>query len=284
MDPPVALAGGESAKWRLGLPNDVTANLGISARNGCGQTGSFQGGAGNGVVAFKIPEANPTTDMDPSCGSIGAGYAFAYTTPPGFVATGDPLLEPGDILDVTIVPVYLRMIDLDSEPSGEVVDVARITCDGVTTTVDAGTVAAQADGVHVDITNTSSINLGFEFENGGRNAEGEMVESLAPGPQRVRCFDSSSDTSVGPGPGSTSSTPTTTGSIRGSIAARVVPRARRRSITRIARRASATRSRPAETLFTTTSKTEISSSSAATPKRANARRSSSSVTARSWRA
>jgi hypothetical protein len=196
MDPPVALTGGESPKWRLSLPTDVTANLGISARNGCGQSGSFQGGAGNGVVAFEIPEANPTTDMDPSCGSIGAGYAFAYTTPPGFVATGDPLLEPGDILDVTIVPVYLRMIDLDSQPSGEVVDVARITCDGVTTTVDAGIVAAQPDGVHIEITNYSAIDLAFDFESGGRNADRgttELVESLAPGPQRVRCQDPMAD-------------------------------------------------------------------------------------------
>jgi hypothetical protein len=76
--------------------------------------------------------------------------------------------------------------------------VGSIVCDGTTTTVQTPEVVAQADGVHLIVENSSSKDLGIQFENiGGRNADmgtTSLLEQMAPGDERVRCFGSDDDT------------------------------------------------------------------------------------------
>ena len=195
MDPSAALSGGTTTTWQVTMPDGVTVNLGLSAKNGCGQAGTFTSSTSEGVNRVQVPDALAPSDMDPSCGSIGAGYAFAYTTSDIEMAVGDPLLEPGNILDVTIVPVYLEMIQTNTvQPTpSETSDVVLIACDGTSTTMQTPTAAAQADGVHLRIDNTSGTNLSFQMDSlGGDNADigtTDLVAQLAPGTQRVRCQD-----------------------------------------------------------------------------------------------
>lgn len=122
-DPQVGLAGGTTLHFQLDLPDWVSAHLGIVARNGCTDAYEFEPGLDSGSATLKAPEAVDGTDANLSCGTIGAGYVFAYAQDDTTVPTGDPLVEPAAIEFpyATILPVYLQMIDGDTAtatPSG----------------------------------------------------------------------------------------------------------------------------------------------------------------------
>lgn len=76
-------------------------------------------------------------------------------------------------------------------------DVAQVSCDGTTTQVLTPEVAAQPDGVHISVTNTSSSDLALQFQEvGGDNAPvgtNEVVWPLPPGPVQLRCMDPNAD-------------------------------------------------------------------------------------------
>jgi hypothetical protein len=116
MDPQVGLAGGTELRFQLDLPDWVSAHLGIVARNGCTDAYEFKPGLDSGPATLKAPEAVDGTDANLSCGTIGAGYVFAYAQDDTTEPTGDPLLEPAAIEFpyATILPVYLQMIEVDT--------------------------------------------------------------------------------------------------------------------------------------------------------------------------
>jgi hypothetical protein len=200
-DPQVPLAGGTTLRFQLDLPDWVSAHLGIVARNGCTDAFEFNPGLDSGPASLKVPEAVAGTEADLSCGTIGAGYVFAYAQDDTTVPTGDPLVEPAAIEFpyATILPVYLQMIEGDATTASAaaVPDVAAIMCDGTSTTVQTPTVAAQADGVHIAIHNTAGERLSVQFESSGTSVEADsvtaLVQSLAPGTQQVRCQRPSED-------------------------------------------------------------------------------------------
>ncbi len=81
-------------------------------------------------------------------------------------------------------------------PPSAAPDVGRILCDGTTTTIETAQVRPQLDGVHLLVTNTSEIDLSFQWDLGGDNApmgERELVLPLAPGMAEVRCQDPAED-------------------------------------------------------------------------------------------
>jgi hypothetical protein len=131
---------------------------------------------------------------DPACGEIGAGYLFVYSMDDTTVPTGDPLLEAAAIEYpwLTMMPVEIQM-DAAPASSDEPAPAAIIECSGPGvegTNVLTPVVAAQADGVHVEIRNTSDANLGISFATRGDNADvgtTELVLDSPPGGERAVC-------------------------------------------------------------------------------------------------
>jgi len=125
-----------------------------------------------------------------------AGYVYAMTpsTGEGAVAIGSFLLtDAGPVPSIgytvtAIAAVPVRFVNATKSPVA-----AQIVCDGSTTQVLTREVAAQPDGVHVRVTNTSSTDLTIDFgEAGGDNAPigtHDVVGSFFPGQVRVGCWD-----------------------------------------------------------------------------------------------
>jgi hypothetical protein len=138
-----------------------------------------------------------------------AGYLYALTppTPVGQVELGKIMFlwnEDKPALGYTIVSIAavpVSFVNAHAEPTPSVEPIAsptaEVTCDGSATNVLTPRVAAQPDGVHIVVTNTSSVDLSLQIEGvGGDNAdvgEHELVWPLAPGPVRVRCLDPTAD-------------------------------------------------------------------------------------------
>jgi hypothetical protein len=118
-----ALSGRDALPMRLDPRGSDRLSAGLVAGNGCAssvevESEGYGGSVRAGPYELPIPNAAPAREVDPTCGAIGVGYAFAYSTPHISVPVGDPLLEPGDVSDVTIVPISLRMVERDrSSPS-----------------------------------------------------------------------------------------------------------------------------------------------------------------------
>jgi len=101
-------------------------------------------------------------------------------------------------------------VSLPPSPEASPAPAARFTCDGSSTMPGAITVAAQRDGVHVVVDNTSGEGMGFEYPLGGTNAPPGTHElkgpaggtgfPLAPGDYAVKCLpNSASDPDTIPG-------------------------------------------------------------------------------------
>ena len=58
---------------------------------------------------FEITLPDPTATAAPGCGSVAAGYAYAYAVPRLTQPVGDPLLESAPLTDLTIVPIRVRV-------------------------------------------------------------------------------------------------------------------------------------------------------------------------------
>ncbi|MGZ8662024.1 MAG: hypothetical protein ACXWYI_08115 [Actinomycetota bacterium] len=80
---------------------------------------------------FEITLPEPMPAASPGCGSVAAGYAYAYAVPRLTQPVGDPLLESAPLTDLTIVPIRVRVAG--EAPSG---DSASIAEPGLTTWVD----------------------------------------------------------------------------------------------------------------------------------------------------
>jgi len=80
---------------------------------------------------FEITLPDQMSTASPGCGSVAAGYAYAYAVPRLTQPVGDPLLESAPLTDLTIVPIRVRVVgDISSGNS------ASITDTGLTTYVD----------------------------------------------------------------------------------------------------------------------------------------------------
>src|SRR5207244_8457626 len=164
-DPIDAFAPGSDLPVSLDVPNNETVVVGAVGQNGCSNFVSVD----QDVTAkydLALPDALQPGDAGYGCGDLAASYVFAYTVPKLTVPTGDPFLEPAAITAVTAVPYVQVWVPGDTATASPSIpaapDVAAIMCDGTSTTVLTPRVAAQADGVHLAIDNTTSGNLVFE--------------------------------------------------------------------------------------------------------------------------
>jgi hypothetical protein len=193
-DPIDAFMPGSALPVKLNVPGDQTVVVGAVGQNGCADFASVDQDV-SASYELPLPNALQPGENGYDCGTLAASYLFAYTVPKLTVPTGDPFLEPAAITAMTAVPYLQAWVLGDVAPATESeappTDVAAITCGGSTMTVLTPTVAAQPDGVHIAIHNTSSDPLSVQFENFGDGAQPnsttELIEPLPPGTQKVRC-------------------------------------------------------------------------------------------------
>lgn len=191
-----ALAPGSAIDLDLSLPEWRSAHAGLIASNGCREVSEFALALENGTSSLEVPIAEPG---DPSCGETGAGYLFVYAMDDTTVPTGDPLLEAAAIEYpwLTMIPVQVQMSAApdDQVPARvAVIECSRPGVDG--TRVLTPLVAAQADGVHVEVRNTSDVDLGISFATRGDNADvgtTELVLDSPPGTEEALCTGMDTD-------------------------------------------------------------------------------------------
>jgi hypothetical protein len=113
VEPGDTVAAGDALAFQLSFSPDRHAAVGVRflQRLGgdrpldCGH--GFAGEAGVTAAEATTTVPDPLFD-DGSCAAAGGvGYVFAYTTARLTVQTGDPLLEPVYLVDLSIVPVHL---------------------------------------------------------------------------------------------------------------------------------------------------------------------------------
>ena len=97
---------GQSLPFALDLAKDRHAAVGLRYVQHVGGTRCGDGIAGEAAItaadaSVTVPDPLFTNE---SC-TAAAGYVFAYASPTFIVQTGDPLLEPAYIADLSIVPV-----------------------------------------------------------------------------------------------------------------------------------------------------------------------------------
>ncbi len=67
---------------------------------------------------FVITLPDPAPAAAPGCGSVAAGYVYAYSVPRVTQPVGDPLLESASISDLTIVPIRVQTAGEAPVPTG----------------------------------------------------------------------------------------------------------------------------------------------------------------------
>ncbi len=206
----------------IGIPYSVPEGLDVQAGytylGKCGSSTTFaevlrEGDQINFTVAGSSFEESCSADGSSGRSSVGSGspggadlnvaidgYVFVELVRKGAEA-GDPLVVDAATspLAFAAVPVHFVPVHGDSPTPVAVpsADVAQVTCDGTSTQVLTPDVAAQSDGVHISVTNTSSSDLSLQFKDvGGDNAPvgtNEVVWPIAPGPLQLRCMDPNAD-------------------------------------------------------------------------------------------
>jgi len=73
---------------------------------------------------FAITLPDPAATAGPGCGSVAAGYAYAYAVDGVTVPVGDPLLESAPLTDLTIVPIRIQVAGVPSGLTEQVEPVA----------------------------------------------------------------------------------------------------------------------------------------------------------------
>jgi hypothetical protein len=202
-DPIDAFMPASTLPVKLDVPGDQTVVVGAVGQNGCADFASVDQDV-SASYQLPLPGALQPGENGYDCGMLAASYMFAYTVPKLTVPTGDPFLEPAAITAVTAVPYLQAWILGDVAPATESeapsADVAAITCGGTGTTVSTPIVAAQSDGVHIAIQNTSMDPVSVQFESSGHgvqpNSTTAMIEQLPPGTQKVRCEPQSDNVAV----------------------------------------------------------------------------------------
>jgi hypothetical protein len=97
---------GQSLPFGLDLAQDRHAAVGLRYVERVGSTSCGDGLAGEaGITATDVSVTVPDPLFTNESCTAAAGYVFAYTSPKLTVQTGDPLLEPAYIADLSIVPV-----------------------------------------------------------------------------------------------------------------------------------------------------------------------------------
>jgi len=175
----------------------------------------------DGTASFRVADSS----FDESCGqghaSAGGssgkadlnrtidGYVFVllvkagtlpYDPVTGGETDGEPS-RPSDETPIGVAAVSVHFVPASEAPSAAAApDVAEVACDGKTTQVLTPEVAAQSDGVHIHVTNTSPQDLSLEFRDfGGDNApvgNSEVVWPFPPGTVELRCMDPYLDNGV----------------------------------------------------------------------------------------
>jgi len=104
---------GESLPFGLSLAEDRHAAVGVrfaqppgeTTTSDCGDGFAGEAGVTDAEVSVTVPDP-PFDELSCSAGGA-AGYVFAYTTTRLTVQTGDPLVEPVYLTDLSIVPVVI---------------------------------------------------------------------------------------------------------------------------------------------------------------------------------
>jgi hypothetical protein len=113
VEPGDTVVAGDALAFRLDVSPDRHAAVGVRFLQLLGGDRPLDCGHGFAGDAGVTADEVTTTVPDPlfedaSCRGLGAvGYVFAYTTARLTVQTGDPLLEPVYLADLSIVPVHL---------------------------------------------------------------------------------------------------------------------------------------------------------------------------------
>lgn len=108
-----------------------------------------------------------------------------------------------DDVDVTVtddrIEIAIAPSIVDSAVGGSEADVVEVTCDGRAITTSSSSLAAQADGVHLRVHNTTTEPLDFSIgSNSGSVEPGttELVESNPPGTDVVECRPRGADAEI----------------------------------------------------------------------------------------
>jgi hypothetical protein len=172
------------------LPDYRSAHAGIVVANGCEEAFEFEANI-PASATLPVPAAE---NLDPSCGRVGAGYAFIYAMDDTTEPTGDPLLEAAAIEFpwLTIVPVYVEMQPGDTVTAtpSPVRDALGIMCstDG-SLSLSATVVAATTAGVVVSTGAEYPYYVRFDKdERYGAGDYATLSLSLPPGTHEVRCI------------------------------------------------------------------------------------------------
>lgn len=114
---------GQPLPFGLDLAEDRHAGVGLrfgqrlegAAPLDCGDGFAGEAGVTGTEVSVTVPDP---LFSDVSCSAVGAvGYVFAYTTARLTVQTGDPMLEPVYLADLSIVPVRFSQTVAPASPS-----------------------------------------------------------------------------------------------------------------------------------------------------------------------
>ncbi|HJS27852.1 MAG TPA: cupredoxin domain-containing protein, partial [Actinomycetota bacterium] len=143
------------------------------------------------------------TPTPPEAASDGCPVALiAMHNDPGIqqlTGLGRRLLDYGNriaLYEVLAVPIRL----LPSAASGSVPEVATVTCEGASITVDTSVVAAQSDGIHIDVTTIGDTPVSFHVAEdagadsavssqgrGTNESSAEVILQSAPGRYVLSC-------------------------------------------------------------------------------------------------
>jgi hypothetical protein len=194
------------------VPEGLEVQAGYTYLGDCGASTTFNGVLQeNDQISFIVADASFEESCDTSgTSSLGGSVSRLNVALDGyvFVELVREGAEPADpfVGDTAASPIALAAVPVHFVPVSELTptpvavpsaDVAQVMCDGTSTQVLTPDVAAQPDGVHISVTNTSSSDLALQFQEvGGDDAPvgtNEVVWPLPPGPIELRCMDPNAD-------------------------------------------------------------------------------------------
>ena len=212
LDPGATVVSGQGISFPFSVLDGTELQAGYTYLGECTDVGSLSRvHVADGTASFRVAGST----FEESCGQSHAsgggssgkadlnrpvdGYVFVTLIKAGAEpydpVTGGGPPRPFDETPVGVAAVPVHFVPVSGAPTLNAVvapDVAEVACDGDTTQVLTPEVAAQPDGVHLRVTNTSSIDLSLQFRDiGGDNApvgESDVVWPLAPGTVEVRCL------------------------------------------------------------------------------------------------
>jgi hypothetical protein len=175
------------------LDPSTSAHVGIVASNGCDVVHATDD-LPNGQSVLRVPKLDQSS---PECAASPGGYAYAYVTDDTTLPSVDPINEPTAIEYpwITILPIAIspEAGTSESETAAAPTELEVVCDDDSTLVPGSGTVAAQADGVHLAVVNKGTLDTQFNIADGAKNVDlasgnqKRLVQPLDPGRHFVLC-------------------------------------------------------------------------------------------------